>query len=58
MVRIFLTITKEQMDELKNHLLMNGYSVDWETDDVIAVDVEEVSYIETILNDRGIKYKY
>ena len=53
---LYLTITDRQRDELKNHLEMNGYSVDWETDDVINVDDEELSYINTILLDRYIPF--
>ena len=56
MIRLFLTITNEQMTELKNHLEMNGYSVEWETDDVINVDEEEIDYVKTILYDRYIPF--
>lgn len=56
MIRLFLTITNEQRVELKEHLEMNGYSVEWETDDVISVDEEEVDYVATILYDRYIPF--
>ena len=45
------------MQELKEHLYFNGYHVDWETDDVIAVDEDEVAYVKTILRDRGIEFE-
>jgi hypothetical protein len=44
------------MRELKEHLYYNGYHVDWESDDVITVDEDEVSYVKTILRDRGIGF--
>lgn len=56
MVRLYLSITYPQMEELREHLLYNGYHVDWETDDVITVDEEEVAYVKTILRDRGIGF--
>ena len=56
MIRLFLTITYEQSLELKHHLDMNGYSVEWETDDVISVDEEEIAYVKTILCDRYISF--
>ena len=57
MIRLFLSITHSQMQELKEHLYFNGYQVDWETDDVITVDEDEVDYIKTILRDRGIGFE-
>jgi len=56
MVRLYLTITDEQRTELKEHLSMNGYDVEWITDDVIEVDEEEKSYVATILYDRYIPF--
>lgn len=56
MVRLFLSITYSQMVELKEHLFCNGYHVDWETDDVIAVDEDEAVYVKTMLRDRGIGF--
>lgn len=58
MVRIFLTITREQMDELKNHLLLNGYSVSFETENLIKVDENEMYEVKTILEDRDIEYEF
>ena len=55
--QIFLSITHSQMQELKEHLYFNGYHVDWETDDVITVDEDEVDYVKTILRDRGIGFE-
>ena len=57
MIRLFLSITHSQMQELKEHLYFNGYHVDWETDDVITVDENEVAYVKTILRDRGIGFE-
>lgn len=56
MIRLYLSITHTQMRELKEHLCYNGYDVDWESDDVIAVDEDEVAYVKTILRDRGIEF--
>ena len=57
MIRLFLSITHSQMQELKEHLYFNGYHVDWETDDVITVDEDEVAYVKTFLRDRGIGFE-
>ena len=57
MIRLFLSITHSQMQELKEHLYFNGYHVDWETDDVITVDEDEAAYVKTILRDRGIGFE-
>ena len=57
MIRLFLSITHSQMQELKEQLYFNGYHVDWETDDVITVDEDEVAYVKTILRDRGIGFE-
>ena len=57
MISLFLSITYSQMQELKEHLYFNGYHVDWETDDVITVDEDEVAYVKTILRDRGIGFE-
>lgn len=57
MIRLFLSITYSQMQELKEHLYFNGYHVDWETDGVITVDEDEAAYVKTILRDRGIGFE-
>mgnify|MGYP000198134712 FL=1 len=44
------------MRELKEHLYYNGCHVDWESDDVITVDEDEVAYVKTILRERGIGF--
>lgn len=56
MIRLYLSITHSQVEELREHLRYNGYHVDWETDDVITVDENEVDYVKTILCDRGIGF--
>lgn len=56
MIRLYLSITHSQAEELRDHLRYNGYHLDWETDDVIAVDENEVDYVKTILCDRGIGF--
>ena len=56
MVRLFLSLTHYQMRELKEHFFYNGYHVDWETDDVITVDEDEVEEVKTILRDEGIGF--
>ena len=56
MVRLHLFMSQTQMEELKQHLLYNGYHIDWEIDDVITVDEEEIDYVKTILCDRGIGF--
>lgn len=56
MIRLYLSITHIQMRELKEYLYYNGYHVDWENDDVITVDEDEVAYVKTILRERGIGF--
>lgn len=49
---------KDKKDmEITEHLAMNGYTFDTNGDDVIFIYEEEVSYLETILNDHYIKYE-
>lgn len=52
-------VAEEQIDELKNHLSMNGYdfSVSEEDGVEIAVHEEEMDYVETIMDDRDIDYR-
>ena len=47
--------TKEQMNELTNHLSMNGYDFSI-NGTVLIVHEEEADYVETIMNDRHIEY--
>lgn len=56
MVRLYLTITHYQREELKEHLWKNGYHVSWEDNDILDVDEDEVEYVKTILQDRGIGF--
>lgn len=53
--RLYLKIINEQKEELENHLRMNGYNVTWISGDIIEMDSEEISYIQTILSDRNIE---
>ena len=56
MVRLHLTLTHYQRRELKEHFLYNGYHVDWESDNVITVDEDEVYEVKTILQEEGIGF--
>lgn len=56
MIRLFLSLTHYQREELKEHLYLNGYHVDWEDEDILDVDEDEVEDVKTILYDRGIYY--
>lgn len=47
----------EVMDELTEHLSMNGYTFDTNGDDVIFIYEDEVGYLLTILEDRNLKYE-
>ena len=50
-----LVATKEQMEELNNHLKMNGY--DFSINELnISVNEDEMDYVETIMEDRDISY--
>ena len=43
------------LEELENHLSMNGYNFGIDKNrNLLFVYVEEVDYVETILNDRNI----
>ena len=45
------------LEELENHLSMNGYDFGIDKSrNLLFVFVEEVDYVETILNDRNIIY--
>ena len=45
------------LDKLENHLSANGYSVGIDKkQNLLFVFIEEVEYVETILQDRGIIY--
>lgn len=45
------------LDRLENHLSANGYNVGIDKkQNLLFVFIEEVEYVETILQDRGIIY--
>ena len=45
------------LEELENHLSMNGYDFGIDTKrNFLFVNVEEIEYVETILMDRNIEY--
>lgn len=50
-----LVATKEQMEELNNHLKMNGYDFSINESN-ISVNEDEMDYVETIMEDRDISY--
>ena len=56
MVTLYLSITYSSYVELKYHLYYNGYHVIWHSQDKIEVDEDEVTYVKTILRDRGIGF--
>ena len=56
MVRLHLSLTSYQERELKEHFFYNGYHVNWESDDVITVDEDEVHYVKSILRGEGIGF--
>lgn len=56
--RIYIHDLDANLEELENHLSMNGY--DFGIDEkrrVLFVLIDEVSYVETILTDRNIDYR-
>jgi len=56
MTRLYLTITRLQREEIKNYFLDNGFNVEWETDDVIAVSDEELEKVKDVLYEHYIPY--
>ena len=56
MVIVFLTLQQEQREELREHLQMNGYCVNWLTPDIIDVDEDEEDGVKTILYNRKIRF--
>lgn len=54
----------EEIDELYNHLYMNGYHFYLSTEPgfeqimVLLISEDETGYIDTILKDRNISYEY
>ena len=56
-MQLFVSLTHDQREKLKEYLHLNGYHLDWEEeDDVLDVDVDEVEYVKTILHGMGIYY--
>ena len=46
------------MDEMYEHLTMNGYIFEVNNEhDVLFVIEDQIQYVETILNDKGISYE-
>lgn len=45
------------MEDVTEHLAMNGYTYDTNGEDTLFVYSEEVEYVETILEDWGIEYE-
>lgn len=56
MIRLYLSISYSQMKDVKEHFYLNGYHVDWESDDIITVDEDEAAYVKTILEENGIGF--
>jgi len=56
MIKMYLkNCTGEKLEELKQHLLLNGYDV-FIDDDLLSVSSDELSYVKTILSDREIEF--
>lgn len=54
---LLFDISEETKKELKDHLKYNGYYSTYSIENnIIVTDIEEVSYIITILNDRNIDF--
>lgn len=54
---LLFDMSKETKKELKDHLKYNGYYSTYSTENnIIVTDIDEVSYIITILNDRNINF--
>ena len=48
---------EDVMDELTEHLAMNGYTFETNGEDTIFIYEEEFGYLLTILDDRNLKYE-
>ena len=48
---------KRDMDDLTQHLAMNGYTFDTNCDDTLFIFHEEIDYVETIMRDHGMKFE-
>lgn len=56
LIRLRVTASKEALEEVINHLSMNGYDVKWDKD-IATIYEDELSYIATIFEDRGIYWE-
>ena len=57
-VNIIILDATADMEELENHLSMNGYDFGIDKKrDFLFVNIEEINYVETILEDRDIEYE-
>lgn len=48
---------EEVMNELTEHLAMNGYTFDTNGENIIFIYDDELNYLLTILDDRNLKYE-
>lgn len=56
-VKYCIKASKEDTDEFGFHLILNGYDIAWSEDKKsFEAESEQISYIETIMNDRGIDF--
>ena len=56
-VKLIGSNVKENIDEVTEHLSMNGYTFDTNGEDTLFIDDEEIDYVITILNDRDIEWE-
>ena len=55
---IIITDANADLQELENHLSMNGYDFGMdEKKRMLFVSIDELDYVETILTDRDIDYR-
>ena len=56
--RIYIHDCDADLNELENHLSMNGYDFGMdEKKRMLFVSIDELNYVETILTDRDIDYR-
>lgn len=56
-VKLIGSNVKENMNEVTEHLSMNGYTFDTNGEDTLFIYDEEIDYVITILNDRDIEWE-
>lgn len=56
-VKLIGSNVKENIDEVTEHLSMNGYTFDTNGEDTLFIYDEEIDYVITILNDRDIEWE-